>query len=316
MIKWEKFKLWVNHSFFINYNRERLWNILMTAFLILGAYWTIIEFFSFLLENIPTSKEGETYKDILRAFVWGYLKYEFLIILTISSVYHRQKLSHEIKINNSDLKIEFKFCDIFSQDGAKVIAVMDTFETEFRANLVDRNTLHGKVISKFYIGRETLLDNEISQSLQRTNASLLETNNTFIGKQNRYAIGTTVILKPNDDEYFYWTAAAAQTATGNVNIRPEYLIDALANLWQFVPQYGQPFETINIPIIGKGVDRLPPEYTHQRIAREIANSFITSSKQQKFCKKLRICIYPKDSQYIDIPKLLDYVNHLKEYNFI
>ena len=77
--------------------------------------------------------------------------------MTISSVYHRQKLSHEIKINNSDLKIEFKFCDIFSQDGAKVIAVMDTFETEFRANLVDRNTLHGKVISKFYIGRETLL---------------------------------------------------------------------------------------------------------------------------------------------------------------
>jgi hypothetical protein len=315
MKKLNQFKLWVNHSFILNYSRKRLWNILMTAFLILGAYWTIIEFFSFLLENIPTSKAGETYKDVLRAFVWGNLKYEFILMLIIAIIYNRQKLSYEIKINNSDLKIEFKFCDIFSQEGAKVIAVMDTFETEFRDNLVDRNTLHGKVISNYYTGRENILDNEIVQSLQRTNASLIETNNTFIGKQNRYAIGTTVVIKPGT-EYFYWTAAAAQTATGNVLVRPEYLIDALANLWQFIPTYGQPFETINIPIIGKGVDRLPPEYTHQRIAREIANSFITSSKQQKFCKKLRICLYPKDSQYFDIPKLLDYVNHLKEYNFI
>lgn len=315
MKKLNQLKLWVYHSFILNYSRARLWNILLTAFLILGAYWTIIEFFSFLLENVTTSKTGETYKDLLRAFVWGNLKYEFIIISIISFIHNRQKLSYEIKINNSDLVIEFKFCDIFSQEGAKVIAVMDTFETEFRDNLVDRNTLQGKVISKYYTGRENLLDNEITQSLIRTNSTLIETNNTFKGKRNRYAIGTAVVLKP-ENEYFYWTAASAQTATGNVIIKPEYLIDALANLWQFIPTYGQTFETINIPIIGKGLDRLPPEYTHQRVAREIANSFITSSKQQKFCKKLRICLYPKDSQYFDIPKLLDYVNHLKEYNFI
>ena len=307
--------LWVNHSFILNYNKKRIWKILKTAFLILGAYWTIIEFFSFLLENIPTSNANETFKDVLRAFVWNNLKYEFLIILSISFIQNRQKLSYEIRINSSDLIIEFKYCDIFHQEGAKVIAVMDTFETEFRNNLVERNTLHGKVISKFYTGKENLLDTEIIKSLRRTRSTLVETNIALIGKKKRYAIGTTVVVKPGN-EYFYWTAAATQTATGNVKIKPEYLIDALANLWQFIPIYGQPYDTINIPIIGKGIDRLPPEYTHQRIAREIANSFLTSSKQQKFCKKLRICLYPKDSQYIDISKLVDYVNHLKEYNFV
>lgn len=315
MKKWNQFKLWCQHSFLLNYNKTRLWNIVVTSFIILGAYWTIIEFFGFLLENVPTSKPNENYKDVLRAFVWGNLKYEFILIFLISFFHNRQKLSYEIKINNSDLKIELKFCDIFSQEGAKVIAVMDTFETEFRDNLVDRNTLHGKVISKYYTDKEQILEDEISQSLKRTKSILLETNTSFIGKQDRYTIGTTVVVKP-ENEYFYWVAAAAQTESGNVIINPEYLIDALANLWQFIPTYGKQFDTINIPIIGKGVDRLPPEYTHQRIAREIANSFITSSKQKKVCKTLRICLYPKDSQYFDIPKLLDYINHLKEYNFI
>lgn len=312
---WESIKLWVEHSLLVNYNKIRVWNIIKTFFLILGAYWTLIEFFSFLLEGVPTSKEGETFKDVLRSFVWDYLRYEFLVIALISFIYNRQKISHKIRINNSDLVVEFKFCDMLRQDGAKVIAVMDTFETEFRENLVDRNTLQGKIISKYYTGKESNLDSEISQSLQRTDTNLLDSNPSFKGKKDRYPIGSTVIIKP-ENEYFYWTAAAAQTETGNVIVKPEYLIDALANLWQFIPKYGKPYDTINIPIIGKGLDRLPPEFTHQRVAREIANSFITSSKQQKFCKTLRICIYPKDSQYIEINKLIDYVNHLKEYNFI
>ena len=233
----------------------------------------------------------------------------------IAIIYNRQKLSESIKINNSDLVVEFKFCDIFTQDGAKVIAVMDTFDTDFKHNLVERNTLHGLLITKYYSGKELLLDTEIANSLTRTNSLPFEVNQNLLGKKGKYAIGTTVVVQPNN-EYFYLTALTGMTETGNVIIQPEYLIDALANLWQFVPAYGKPLDTINIPIIGKGLNRLPPEYTHQRIAREIANSFITSSKQKTFCKKLRICIYPKDSVYINMNKLIEYVNHQKEYNFL
>lgn len=312
---WDSLKLLVGHSLFVNYSKRRVWNIVKTFFLIIGAYWTLIEFSSFLLEGVTINKNGETYKDVLRALVWEYLRYEFIAIAIVSFIYNKQRISHILRINNSDLIVEFKFCDMLRQDGAKVIAVMDTFETEFRENLVDRNTLQGKIITKYYTGKESNLDTEIIQSLQRTNTNPINSNQNFKGKKDRYPIGSTVIIKP-ENEYFYWTAAAAQTETGNVIVKPEYLIDALANLWQFIPKYGKPFDTINIPIIGKGLDRLPPEFTHQRVAREIANSFITSSKQQKFCKTLRICIYPKDSQYIEINKLIDYVNHLKAYNFI
>jgi hypothetical protein len=311
----ESFKLIIIHTFIINYNKTRIWNIAKTFFIILGTYWSLIEFFSFLFEGVPTNVEGETYKDILRATIWEYLRYEFLFFAIIAIIQNRQRISHKIRINNSDLIIEFKFCDILRQDGAKVIAVMDTFESEFRDNLVDQNTLQGKVISKYYTGKETNLDNEINQSLKRTNTILLDSDENLKGKKDRYPIGSTVIIQP-ENEYFYWAALAAQTDTGNVIIKPEYLIDALSNLWQFIPKYGKRFDIINIPVIGKGIDRLPPEYTHQRIIREIANSFITSSKQLKFCTTLRICIYPKDSQYIDINKIIDYVNHLKEYNFI
>jgi hypothetical protein len=311
----KKFWWLIYYPFLVNYRKKRIWSILKTFFFLIGAYWTLIEFASFLLEKFQNINGTAPYKDALRNFVWDNLLYEFIIMGFISLVYNRQKLSESVKINNSDLVVEFKFCDLFEQKGAKVVAVMDTFDTDFRHNLVDKYTLHGKLIIKYYSGKEHLLDTEIRDSLSRTGFTPFEVNPNLRGKKEKYSIGTTVIIQPNN-EYFYLTALTAMTETGNVTIQPEYLIDALANLWQFVPSYGKPMDIINIPIIGKSLNRLPPEYTHQKIAREIANSFITTSKQKTFCKKLRICIYPKDCDYINMKKLIEFVNHLKEYNFL
>ncbi|RYY44915.1 MAG: hypothetical protein EOO06_17385 [Chitinophagaceae bacterium] len=309
-----RFLSWIYYAVLINYTRKRVWEIFQTFFLLLGAYWTLIEFSSFLLEKFQ-SPEGHTpYKDALRNFVWNHLLVEFLLILLISVFYNRRRLSHCIKLNDSDLAIEFRFCDLFKQKGAKVIAVMDTFDTSFSQNLVNRNTLHGKVISKYYSGKEHILDREIIDSLARTGATPTESNPNLKGKKDKFPIGTTVVVEPNS-EYFYLLALTEMTPTGNVIVKPEYLVDALSNLWQYIPTHGRSIDTINIPLIGKGLHRLPPEYTHQRIAREIANSFVTSSKQQAFCKRLVVCIHPSDGEYVDLEKLAGYVGHLKEYEF-
>jgi hypothetical protein len=274
----------------------------------------IIEFLSYLLEGIPIIVDGQTYKDLLRNWVSQYLEWELLVLFLISIFHNGTKLKQSISINGADLEVEFKFCDLLEQQGAIVIPVMDTFDTTLANNLVDRNTLHGKLIIRYYEDKIHVLDSEITASLTRTGDIPIDTDQNLKGKKEKYAIGTTAIVEPGG-EYIYLTVLTSMNDTGNVSIQPEYLIDFLSDLWQYIPTYGKSIDVINMPLIGKGINRLPAEYTHQRVAQEIANSFVTNCKQRTFCKKLRICIYPKDAKFINPKKLLHYINHLIEYDF-
>jgi hypothetical protein len=305
---------YIKYFFIVNYSVPKIWGVIKTILFLLGATWTLIELTSWILEAFPTEVENQTYSDLFRNWIIAKRHYEISFLIAISLFLNRKKISNVISVNGSDLKIEFKFCDIFQQDGATIIPVMDTFDTSLENNLVDSNTLHGKLIRKYYSERVNTLDTEITYSLTRTGNVPQSNSNNLIGKKDKYEIGTTVIAEPSS-KYFYLTALTAMTETGNVSIQPEYIVDFLANLWQFIPRHGKTHKIVNIPIIGKGINRLPAEFTHQRIAREIANSFITTSSQGTFCEKLRICIYPYDAKYINSNKLTEYIEHLIEYDF-
>jgi hypothetical protein len=304
----------IEYFFVVNYTIPRIWSFLKTFLFLLGASWTLIELTSWILDAFPTEDTNKTYSDLFRNWLISE-KYYALTLLTLASFYrNRKKISTVISVNGSDLEIEFKFCDIYKQKGATVLPLMDTFDTSLDNNLVDSNSLHGQLITKYYSGKVTNLDTEITTSLQRVGYTPTSTSQSLPGKKDKYDIGTTAIAQPNS-KYFYLTVLTTMTDSGNVTIQPEYIVDFLANLWQFIPQHGRTHKIVNIPIIGKGINRLPAEYTHQRIAQEIANSFITTSGQGTFCQKLRICIYPYDAKYIDTKKLTEYIKHLIEYNF-
>lgn len=304
----------LKYFFVVNYTVPRIWNVIKTFLFLLGATWTLIELSSWILDAFPTENENETYSHVFRNWLIS-KKYYALGLLIIASLFrNRKKISNIISVNGSDLNIEFKFCDIYEQEGAIVIPLMDTFDTSLDNNLVDSNTLHGKLITKYYQNKIGTLDTEILQSLAKSGYTPQSTSQNLIGKKDKYEIGTTAIAQPNS-KYFYLTVLTKMTETGNVTIQPENIVDFLANLWQFIPKHGKTtHKSVNIPIIGKGINRLPAEYTHQRIAQEIANSFITTSSQGTFCQKLRICVYPYDAKYIDSKKLTDYIKHLIEYD--
>jgi hypothetical protein len=308
--------LWVAYiSLFVNYQKKRFVEIGKTFSSLIGTFWTLIEITSYLLDSFQRKEGSNIYELSLRAFIWNNLFLEFLFFLILSIYLNRIKQKTIVSLNGSDLEIELKYCDIFLQNGAKIIPVVDTIDTDFKNNLVDPKTLHGIVISKFYSNKISILDNEISSSLLNTKSNPILNNDNLKGKKSKYEIGTTVILEPHQD-YYYLTALTSMSETGNVQIQPSYLYEFLTNIWQFIPKHGKNFATINIPIIGKGINRLPPEYTHERILIEIVNSYMTSIRENAFCKKLRICIYYKESSYIDLEKITSYIEHQKKYNFI
>ncbi len=315
-MKFLKQIFWIAYiSLFVNYQKKRIQKIGKTFFYLIGSFWTFIEITSYFLDYFKNKDGTNVYELTFRGYIWNNLLFEFGIFIFLSIYLNRIKQKTIISLNGSDLEIELKYCDIFSQDGAKIIPVVDTFDTDFNNNLVDQNTLHGMVISKFYSNKILILDNEIASSLSNTKSKPLLTNNNLKGKKQKYKIGTTVILEPHQ-EYFYLTALTSMTETGNVKIQSSYLYDFLTNIWQFIPDHGKNFNTINIPIIGKGINRLPPEFTHDRILLEIVNSYMTAVREKAFCKKLRICIFYKESSYIDLEKIVSYIEHQKVYNFI
>jgi hypothetical protein len=101
--------------------------------------------------------------------------------------------------------------------------------------------------------------------------------------------------------------------TGNVDIQPGYINQFLSSLWNFIPNHGVYHDTVNIPVIGTGLNRLPAAYTREFILREIAHSFFLISKQQTFCRSLRICLNIADYKYYNFDDLKMIFTHIDKY---
>ncbi|MDY0990468.1 DUF6430 domain-containing protein [Flavobacterium sp. CFBP9031] len=294
------------YSFLFDYNKERVTNILITFFGIIGFIWTIIECSTWIFSE---SKYPQDLKDFIRENI----NISLILIFLLSVIRHRRKLKIEKKFSNTDLKVIVEFCDIFKQKGAIIIPVSDTFDNDIPNGLVNKKTVHGQFIEKFYSSNIGTLNSEITRNLQLVGAIPIETNNNLKGNKVRYDIGTACSIKPSNDKYFYLSALSFMKETGNVEMRPEYLYDFLSKTWDFIPNHGEYHDTVNIPVIGTGLHRLPANHTNQFIVNEIVNSFFVTSKVQTFCKTLRICLYHKNYKLYNFENLNILFCHIDNY---
>ncbi len=293
------------YSYFHKYSFSRAYKIIITFFRIIGFLWTLVECFSWLFDKTP-------YPNLLRNFLNENLLWLVLIILLTSLFIHRRRIKIERKFTNTDLTIVVEFCDLFKQEGATIINVMDTFDTDTTNTLVNPRTVHGQFISKYYTNNVNSLDNEINLALTNLSIQPIQNDPNLKGKKNRYNIGTTCPITTHN-KYFYLSALTYMRDSGNVDIQPQYIYDFLSSLWNFIPLYGVYHEIVNIPVIATGLNRLPASYTHQFILREIANSWFLSSKQQTFCKTLKICLNLKDYKYYDFDEIDLLFKHIDRY---
>jgi hypothetical protein len=294
------------YSFLFDYNKDRVINILITFFGIIGFIWTIIEFSTWLLSE-------SNFPNDLKSIIHENLKILLLLILILSIFRHRRKLKIEKKFSNTDLKVIVEFCDIFKQEGAIIIPVSDTFDNDIPNGLVNKKTVHGQFIEKFYSSNIGSLNGEITRNLQLVGATPIENNVNLKGNKNRYEIGTACSIKLNNGKYFYLSALSFMKETGNVEMRSEYLYDFLSKTWDFIPNHGEYHDIVNIPVIGTGLHRLPANHTNQFIVNEIVNSFFVTSKVQTFCKTLRICLHHKNYKLYNFENLNILFCHIDNY---
>lgn len=297
----------IRYSFLHGYNKERFLKIGVAFFGTIGFIWTFVECFSWIFQNTKPSLP-----DALRDFILEYLKLIGSLILLGSIFFNRRRIRISKKFTNTDLTLTVEFCDLFEQEGAIVIPVADTFDSNISNGLVNPQTIHGQFISKYFATNIGSLDSEISRTLQDKNFLPISTEANLRGKKQRYEIGTTCPILTHN-KYFYLTALTFMKDSGNVDIQPQYINQFLASLYNFIPNLGEPFDTVNIPVIGTGLNRLPASYTRDFILREIANSFFLISKQQSFCKTLRICLNINDYKHYDFDDVKIIFTHIDKY---
>lgn len=293
------------YSFLYDYNRERVKKIIVVFFGIVGFSWTLVEVFSWIFENTQ-------YPGTLRSIIKSNLNY-FAIAFTFLSIYINKK-KHSIKktFSNTDLTVIVEFCDIFDQDGAIIIPVSDTFDTDISNGLVNPKTIHGQFIQKYYYANIPTLNNEIQLKLNSVGAMPIENNVNLKGNKDRYPIGSSCPIKTHG-KYFYLSSLTYMKDTGNVDMQPQYIYDFLSNVWNFIPNHGEYHEVVNIPVIATGLNRLPANYTRQFILLEIINSFFVTSKVQTFCKTLKICLNLNDYEYYDFENVNILLCHIDNY---
>jgi hypothetical protein len=189
---------------------------------------------------------------------------------------------------------------------------MDTFDMDTTNNLVNPWTVHGQFLSKYFANNIPALNNEISHTLASKGFTQISNEPALKGKKDRYDIGTTCPIT-SQNKYFYLSALTFMKDTGNVDIQPHYINQFLSTLWNFIPNHGVYYDTVNIPVIGTGINRLPASYTRDFILREIAHSFFLISKQQTFCKTLKICLHINEYKHYDFDDIKIIFNHIDKY---
>lgn len=302
------------YEFLTAYTKERIFYIAQTVLAFIGIIWGLLEASSFIFKE--TSGGENKYIELIRQFCSQHIVAILLIFIIISIFLHRREKRIQHTFRNTDIELTVEFCnDIFEENGALIIAAIDTFDTSISNELVNPNTLHGQMIEKYYSGQLNLLDNEIKQCLLLNGNIPYETDKNLKGKKERYQIGTTVMLRPMD-KLIYHTVLTKMTSTKSAELKEEFVDTFLINIWDFIQKHGIYNDELVIPVIGTGKKKLPGSYTNQFVVYRIIESFAHKIKSITFCRKLKICLRDLDYEKYDLEKIEDFLVYIDDYLLI
>lgn len=152
-----------------------------------------------------------------------------------------------LTINNSNITV--KVGDIFQEEGLKVIAFNEYFDTLVNEEIIASSSLNGKFI-KQYIKDVDALDNVICESNHLLDRTLENNTTRSQGKTQKYKLGS--IFKY--DNYFLTAFSKFDKDNRAFLTMPDY-INCLLNFWDEVDiLYAN--RTVVIPLLGTGITRL------------------------------------------------------------
>ena len=147
--------------------------------------FTVVKVVTQFFPTIQVSGPAPLIAAILISCAWGLWK-----------VWKPSKAT--IKIANSSTCLEVVFGDLFEQEGIRAIGVSEFFETQLGHPVSDKS-LHGAFMKRHFSGYQDSIDRQIGAQL--INEEHIEASDKVEGKTLCYHIGTTTLIKANEDRY-------------------------------------------------------------------------------------------------------------------
>jgi hypothetical protein len=208
----------------------------------------------------------------------------------------------EICVANCNTTIEVVFGDLFKQDGIRVIAVSEFFDSKLGKPVSDKS-VHGLFLQKCFGGYPEPFDKQVDEQLKDIECTEVE---KIEGKSKRYPIGSTALITVNQDRYVAFAFVKADLTTCKAYSDVTMMWIALHELWQRVRvECGG--HAVNLPLVGSGLSGLG--LPTRDLLNLIILSAITETKSKEVTQRIRIVLHRDRFDDLD---LRDVKQHWKE----
>ena len=170
-----------------------------------------------------------------------------IISLVISLAITRERKTIEVKVSDR-VKLNVKYGDIFSEKGIIVIPVNDFFDVLVDDEIISRNTLHGKLIEKYFSDDVEFLNAQIKSKLGDYTGERVP--NRQDGNKVRYPLGTTVKIQ-KDNQVFFLVAFTRFDENNRAQLTNLEYQEAVIKLVDFIENNSNG-HLINLPLLGSG----------------------------------------------------------------
>ncbi len=260
--------------------RRHPWRTLVVAFAAFSVFWTLTEAVTHFLPGIKI--EGG---------------YALSIIVVASLLYSLNRIWKPsricVKVATTNTVIEVLFGDIFAQDGLKVFAATEFFESELGLPVSDKS-LHGIFLKKFFGGGMQAFDKQVDEQLKGFQSTIVT---KAAGKTRCFPIGTTALVRVDGAPYIVFALAKADVETLKAYSDVTLMWTAMHKLWERarVESGGHP---LNLPLIGSGLSGIG--LPTRDLLNLIILSAITETKARQITQRIRIVLHPDRFEEIDL----------------
>lgn len=239
---------------------------------------TISTIFSLLLIFVDIPTENKITLGII---------FLFTLSLLYFGIWLKSNNLTEVNLDVEGSIVTVKAGDLFLQDGFKVIAFNEYFDTQVDDNIISHKSLNGLYIDNHLSGPISDLDHSIS-NYKFDEDEILEVNQERkVGKKQKYSLGTIFV----NEDYLLTAFSKFDDKNRAFLTMPDYL-GFLINFWDKVNRiYAQ--KSVSVPIFGSGITRIKE---HKNISDEdllkiMLWTFRISEMRFKFPAKLTIVIH-------------------------
>lgn len=251
------------------------------------ATWTLAVF-SVAIIFIPITDECKWY-------ICGGLVLLHVFLYIGVWIYYNKKKSATVKIRNT--KITIKEGDLFKEEGKKVIAFNEYFDTQVDDVIIAKKSLNGIFITE-HVSDVASFDRHISDFL--SNRTPVFVDERRLGKKIRYDLGTIV---PYED--YYLLAYSRFDENNCAFLEKDDIAKVYLKMWSEIDIL-KACNSICMPVLGSSRLVRKMDYTPQQLLELLLWSFRISGMNMTRLASITIVVHKTMVESIDFLKLQDY----------